>query len=224
MERPTSGPGSVRFPVSFESLDLKENRERGDVMKLEVKEVPISDLKPHPGNPRKHPDKAIDRLVKSIKEYGWTNPILVSQDNYILAGHARLKAAEKAGLEKIPVIYLPLSGDIALAYMIADNKLQDLTEWDFPKLKDLLVEIDTGAFDIEVTGFDQIEIEDLLNYNVTSDRSDRDKRFQDGLKDNRIAVTFFCKNREEYNLILKLLKVESQKQVFDAEVLINALR
>jgi hypothetical protein len=108
--------------------------------------------------------------------------------------------------------------------MITDNKLQDLTEWDFPKLKDLLVEIDTGAFDIEVTGFDQIEIEDLLNYNVTSDRSDRDKRFQDGLKDNRIAVTFFCKNREEYNLILKLLKVESQKQVFDAEVLINALR
>jgi len=129
---------------------------------MEVKTVKISELKPHPKNPRVHPDSAIEKLERSIKEFGWTNPILVSADGYILAGHARLKAAEKAGIEEVPVIYLPLEGAKAEAYLIADNRLQDETDWDLPKLKDLLQELDTGEFDLELTGFDMGEIEDLM--------------------------------------------------------------
>lgn len=129
---------------------------------MEIKTVKISKLIPHPKNPRIHPDSAIEKLTKSIKEFGWTNPILVSKDNFILAGHARLKAAERAGLKEVPVIYLPFEGSKAEAYMIADNKIQDETEWDFPKLKDLLQELDTGEFDIEITGFDENEIENLM--------------------------------------------------------------
>jgi ParB-like chromosome segregation protein Spo0J len=56
---------------------------------MEIKIMPISELKPHPKNPRVHPDSAIEKLERSIKEFGWTNPILVSADGYILAGHAR---------------------------------------------------------------------------------------------------------------------------------------
>ena len=129
---------------------------------MEIKTVKINELKPHPKNPRVHPDSAIDKLVRSIKEFGWTNPILVSTDGYILAGHARLKAAEKAGIEEVPVIYLPLEGAKAEAYLIADNRLQDETDWDYEKLKDLLQELDTGEFDLELTGFDMDEIEDLM--------------------------------------------------------------
>ena len=129
---------------------------------MEIKTVKINELKPHPKNPRVHPDSAIDKLVRSIKEYGWTNPVLVSADGYVLAGHARLKAAEKAGIEEVPVIYLPLEGAKAEAYLIADNRLQDETDWDLPKLKDLLQELDTGEFDLELTGFDMDEIEDLM--------------------------------------------------------------
>ena len=129
---------------------------------MEIKTVKITDLKPHPRNPRIHPESAITKLVKSVQEFGWTNPILVSKDGYILAGHARLKAAEKAGLKEVPVIYLSLAGDKALAYMIADNKLQDETDWSYPDLKDLLQELDTGAFDIELTGFGMEEIEELM--------------------------------------------------------------
>jgi len=129
---------------------------------MEIKTVKINELKPHPKNPRVHPDSAIDKLVRSIKEYGWTNPILVSADGYILAGHARLKAAEKAGIEEVPVIYLPLEGAKAEAYLIADNRLQDETDWDYEKLKDLLQELDTGELDLEITGFDMGEIEDLM--------------------------------------------------------------
>ncbi len=129
---------------------------------MEIKTAKINELKPHPKNPRVHPDSAIDKLVRSIKEYGWTNPVLVSADGYVLAGHARLKAAEKAGIEEVPVIYLPLEGAKAEAYLIADNRLQDETDWDYEKLKDLLQDLDTGEFDLELTGFDMSEIEDLM--------------------------------------------------------------
>ena len=129
---------------------------------MEIKTVKISELRPHPKNPRVHPDSAIEKLERSIKEFGWTNPILVSKDGYILAGHARLKAAEKAGIEEVPVIYLPLEGAKADAYLIADNRLQDETDWDYEKLEDLLQELDAGDFDLELTGFDMEEIEDLM--------------------------------------------------------------
>ena len=126
--------------------------------KVQVKTVKISELRPHPKNPRVHPDSAIEKLERSIKEFGWTNPILVSADGYILAGHARLKAAEKAGIEDVPVIYLPLEGAKAEAYLLADKRLQDETDWDLPKLKDLFQEMDTGEFDLELTGFGIDEI------------------------------------------------------------------
>ncbi|HHU82519.1 MAG TPA: site-specific DNA-methyltransferase [Firmicutes bacterium] len=129
---------------------------------MEIKTVKISELRPHPKNPRVHPDSAIEKLERSIKEYGWTNPVLVSADGYVLAGHARLKAAEKAGIKEVPVIYLPLEGAKAEAYLIADNRLQDETDWDYEKLKDLLQDLDTGEFDIELTGFDVDEIEELI--------------------------------------------------------------
>ncbi len=129
---------------------------------MEVKAVKISELRPHPKNPRVHPDSAIEKLERSIKEYGWTNPVLVSADGYILAGHARLKAAEKAGISEVPVIYLPLEGAKAEAYLIADNRLQDETDWDYEKLKDLLQDLDTGELDLELTGFDGEELDRLL--------------------------------------------------------------
>ena len=143
---------------------------------MEIKTVQIANLKPHPKNPRIHPESAITKLVRSVKEFGWTNPVLVSEDGYILAGHARVKAAEKAGLSEVPVIYLPLAGDKALAYMIADNKLQDETDWDYPELKGLLQELDTGAFDIELTGFGMEEIEDLMmQFHIPDSEPEYDK-------------------------------------------------
>jgi len=156
---------------------------------VQVKTVKISELKPHPKNPRVHPDSAIEKLERSIKEFGWTNPILVSADGYILAGHARLKAAKQAGLKEVPVIHLPLEGAKAEAYMIADNRLQDETDWDLPKLKDLLQELDTGEFDIELTGFDIGEIEDLMTQFAPIDLDDADN---DGGQNKQLHICPKC--------------------------------
>lgn len=129
-----------------------------------VKTVPLDTLKPHPRNPRRHSASAIAKLAAAIKEYGFTQPILVSADGYILAGHTRLKAAKEAGLSEVPVIELPLSGDKAIAYMIADNRLQDETDWAFSELADLLLDLDASNFDLSLTAFDSEEIEKMMHW------------------------------------------------------------
>ncbi len=129
---------------------------------LKIEYVPVADLKPHPGNPRKHPIEAVQKIQKSIEAFGWTAPILLDADGRILAGHARLKAAQAAGIDQVPVVRLPLKGVDADVYMISDNKLQELTEWDWPKLGDLIEELDTGDIDLSLTGFDENELKGLM--------------------------------------------------------------
>lgn len=132
-------------------------------MAYELKTMSIADLKPHPKNPRRHPDRLINKLVDSIKAYGFTSPVLIDGDNRILAGHARCKAAEKMGLEEVPAVVLPLTGAAADAYVIADNKLNELSEWDETILAGLVAEINAANFDVELTGFDPDELDALLS-------------------------------------------------------------
>jgi DNA modification methylase len=129
---------------------------------VEIKMVNPNELKPHPQNPRVHPDSALEKLGRSIEEFGWTSPILISADGFVLAGHARLKAALAAGIAEVPVIYLDLEGAKAEAYMIADNKLQEETSWDMPLLKDLLESLEGAAVDLELTGFGVDELLKIL--------------------------------------------------------------
>lgn len=128
---------------------------------MRIEKVGVNELRPHPKNPRVHPDSSIRKLERSIREFGWTSPILVSADGYILAGHARLKAAKAAGVKEVPIIRLPLKGAKAEAYMIADNRTQEETDWDKEKLKDLLDELDKQETDLTLTGFDIDEIMQL---------------------------------------------------------------
>ena len=130
---------------------------------LKIEYVPIDQLKPFAGNPRTHPEAAIEKLVTSIEYFGWTNPVLVDSGGRVLAGHARLKAAKKAGIEQVPVVRLPLAGKDAELYVIADNKTQELTEWDWSKLGDLFGELDTGDIDLTLSGFDTEEIGGLVH-------------------------------------------------------------
>lgn len=142
---------------------------------MKIKTAKIEDLNPAPYNPRVHPEKAISRLKASIERFGYTNPVLVQKGtNTIIAGHARVEAAKQAGLDEVPVIYLDFDDVTAKAYNIADNRLAELTEWDFPKLKDLITEIDTGAFDIELTGFSEAELKGIIDYDPypASDKDD----------------------------------------------------
>lgn len=139
---------------------------------LKIKYVPTDKLKPNARNPRKN-DPVVTKLVKSIESFGWTNPILSLPNQTIIAGHTRWKAAQQAGLATVPVIYLKMTKAQADQYMIADNKLTELAEWDTEGLAELFAEFKTQGMDLDLTGFNTDEIATILG----------DKDYDNGLTD-----------------------------------------
>ena len=111
--------------------------------------APLSQLKPNPRNPNQHPDRQIRILAKIIKEQGWRAPIVVSnRSGLVVKGHARIQAAKVLGVDEVPVDLQDYESEASeLADMIADNRIAELGEINMPHLKDLLIEMDTGAFD-----------------------------------------------------------------------------
>lgn len=130
-------------------------------VKVEIKKVLVKDLKYAPYNPRKISDEVFNKLKQSIEEFGYIEPIVVNKrTRHVVGGNQRLKALEDLGIEEVEAVFVDLDDAREKALNIALNKITG--EWDYPKLKDLLEELDTGAFDIELTGFDLPEIEDLM--------------------------------------------------------------
>jgi site-specific DNA-methyltransferase (adenine-specific) len=131
---------------------------------MKIEQRPIEKLIPYINNSRKHSDEQVAQIAASIKEFGWTNPILVDGDNGLIAGHGRLLAARKLGMDKIPVIELAhLSENQKKALIIADNKLALNSDWDNNLLMIELSELNNDDYDLSVLGFDQDELNALLN-------------------------------------------------------------
>lgn len=125
--------------------------------------VETGKLVPNPRNPYNHPDQQIALLAKIIAGQGWRAPITVSKrSGFIVRGHARLKAAELLG-NLAPVDYQYYENEAAeYADLIADNRIAELAEFDRPRAKDLLEELDAGALDMDLTGFDSGALEELM--------------------------------------------------------------
>lgn len=122
----------------------------------------IGELIPYSNNPRNN-DAAVDKVAESIKQFGFQNPVIIDKENVVIAGHTRLKAAEKLGLDEIPVIVADLSDDQARAYRLVDNKTAEFSEWDFDKLAEELngIDLDLSAFDFDVEEMDEITPDDV---------------------------------------------------------------
>ena len=130
----------------------------------QVEETSLSALTRYAFNPRTHTDSQIDLIAESIKRFGWTVPILVDENNRIVAGHGRALAASRLGLEKVPCIRLSgLSEAEIRAYTIADNRLAQLSAWDDDVLSselDAILEADPSFK--TVVGFTEQEIADMI--------------------------------------------------------------
>lgn len=126
--------------------------------------VAVDSLKPHPRNPNKHPDKQIRLLSKVIEAQGWRCPITISSlSGFIVRGHARRLAALKLGLKEVPVDFQHYENEEAeLADLVADNRLSELAEMDRKMLREVLGVLDNGALDMELTGYDEIDVETLM--------------------------------------------------------------
>lgn len=131
---------------------------------MNITQVAVDKLIPYVNNSRKHSDAQVAQIAASIKEFGWTNPILVDGDQGIIAGHGRLMAARKLGMKEVPVIELAhLTDTQRKALIIADNKLAMNAEWDTDLLTIELNELLADNFAMEILGFDADELKKLLD-------------------------------------------------------------
>jgi len=128
---------------------------------MEIKQLELKDLTPYANNHRKK--QAIDKVASSIKEFGWQQPIVVDQDMVIVVGHTRYQAAQKLGLDKVPVqIATGLTDAQIKAYRLLDNRANQDALWDDDMLKIEVQDIDKMDIDLALTGFDEKELDKLL--------------------------------------------------------------
>ena len=142
---------------------------------MQISEVKITSLIPYAKNSRTHSDAQVAQIAASIKEFGWTNPILVDGDKGIIAGHGRLMAARKLGLDQVPVIELKdMTPSQKKAYIIADNQLALNSGWDTSLLSIELNELKDEDFDLSLLGFDDKELDQLLAPEIVEGNTDED--------------------------------------------------
>jgi len=130
-------------------------------MKIEIAD--INSIKPYENNPRKLSDKAIETVAMSLKEYGFRQPIVVDKDRIIVVGHTRFRASKKLGFKEVPITIADnLNPEQINAYRIADNRTSEESEWDNELLKMELKELDLKDFNLELTGFNEDQLNSLL--------------------------------------------------------------
>lgn len=141
-------------------------------MKIELRNMTA--ITPYPNNPRIN-DDAVDSVAVSIKEFGFRQPIVVDAEGVIICGHTRFKAAQKLGLEKVPVhVAKDLSPEQIKAYRIADNKTAELAEWNYDLLPIELADLQACNYDLGLLGFDPDELAKLLNPDLNEGLTDPD--------------------------------------------------
>jgi ParB-like chromosome segregation protein Spo0J len=146
---------------------------------LNVEYRKVEALIPYARNPRTHSEAQVAKIAASIVEFGWTNPVLVDGENGVIAGHGRLAAARKLGLDAVPVIELAhLSPNQKRAYVISDNRLALDAGWDEELLGLELAELTEAGFDLALTGFEDVELDTMFGApsETDSDAGDSEDR------------------------------------------------
>ncbi|MGH9809536.1 MAG: ParB N-terminal domain-containing protein, partial [Terriglobia bacterium] len=141
---------------------------------MHIEQMAVSALRPYAKNARTHSRKQIRQIAKSIERFGFCNPVLIDDDNQIIAGHGRVEAAKLLKMDSVPVVRLShLSGDEKRAYILADNRLAEKAGWDREILSIEFQHLVDVGFDVELTGFDTADIdllmEDLAENNTADD-------------------------------------------------------
>jgi ParB-like chromosome segregation protein Spo0J len=191
-------------------------------MKIEQRKV--ESLIPYVNNSRKHSDEQVAQIAASIKEFGWTNPILVDGDNGIIAGHGRLMAARKLEMDKIPVIELAhLTEHQRKALIIADNKLGLNSSWDEQLLMLEIENLKEADFNIDILGFDPSELKSVdVDYSLLDDEK-IDDQLADMEKGVRKAIQIEFE-LEHYEEATELVKWWRDQHAYVGMMLVDHLR
>lgn len=160
---------------------------------MEIVQKSVKSLIPYVNNARTHTKAQVKQIAKSIKEFGFTNPVLIDPDDGIIAGHGRVKAAESLGMDEVPCIVLSgLSEKQKRAYIIADNKIALNAGWDDSLLKLEIRELMQDEFDLDLIGFSNDEVAGLLTVEEQEEAEDGTEKFAEALEieNNYIVLKF----------------------------------
>lgn len=168
----------------------------------------IDRLIPYAKNSRTHSPEQVAQIAASIKEWGFTSPILIDETGSILAGHGRLAAARKLGLDTLPVMVAEGWTDAQKrAYVIADNKLALNAGWDMDMLKVEISGLSDLNFDLELLGFDDIELATMFDENP----EDEEKDLKEESYNEVFNIIIECKDEAEQEKIFNRLDSEGYK-------------
>jgi hypothetical protein len=180
--------------------------------KISIAYRPIDKLIPYARNSRTHSPEQVAQIAASIKEFGFTNPVLIDGDSGIIAGHGRVMAAQKLGLEQVPCIELKhLTDAQKKAYVIADNKLALNAGWDMEMLRVELGDLGDLDFNLDLTGFTNEEISKI--FGVDDDKSPADDASP--VDEQRQLLLVECVNEPE----LQKLFNEMQERGFECKIM-----
>lgn len=172
----------------------------------EYKTKPTADLIPCARNSRTHSDEQVTQIASSIKEFGFTNPVLIDKDGGIIAGHGRVMAAKKLGINEVPCIELShLTEAQRRAYVIADNKLALNAGWDDEMLRVEFQELQDLGFDVELTGFSIQEMANLF------DQQEHEKELTEQCYAEVFQIVIECSDEQEQERVFNKLDTEGYK-------------
>lgn len=191
---------------------------------LSIEYKSTGELVPYVNNSRTHSEQQVQQVAASIKEFGFTNPILIDHDGGIIAGHGRLQAAQLLSLDEVPTITLEgLTEAQRKAYVIADNKLALNSGWDDQLLKVEIEALSDSDFDLGILGWDVLpDFKDDVDYSILEDGDFEDElaEMQDGVK-KAIQIEFESHDYEEAAELIKKFRAQG---AYIGAILIEALR
>lgn len=170
----------------------------------QIEHIHITDLRRWARNSRTHSEEQVAQIAKSIREFGWTNPVLIDRENNIVAGHGRIMAAETLGIHVVPCLRLEhLDDEQVRAYVVADNQLALQAGWDMDILRGELLDLREVGFDLDLIGFDDEELNTIFSGEASSKDSD-------GTPDE-YRLTVWSKDEAEILALKKLIGVSASE-------------
>lgn len=176
-----------------------------------IVQQPVSALLPYARNSRTHSDEQVAQIAASIREFGFTNPVLVDGANGIVAGHGRVMAAQLLGMPEVPTVNVGwMTGEQRRAYVIADNQLALNAGWDEAVLAQELGELDAAGFSVDLLGFSDDFLAGLIAGAAEQDGAGSGARPEDGgiNYQEKYAVLVECKNESEQQRVFERLQGE----------------
>ncbi len=174
-------------------------------MKHKLEYLPVTKLTAYETNSRTHSDEQINQIAASINEFGFTNPVLIDQDNSIIAGHGRVQAAKQLNMDEVPCLRLShLTEAQRKAYVIADNKLALNAGWDDDLLKQEISALENLDFDITLLGFDSVELAKM--FDEIEEQEIKEEKYNEVFN-----IIIDCKDEEEQERVFNRLDAEGYK-------------